>query len=598
MKLFSKSDFAAILMILFLSIFALKSLAIPGFYTSHDGVTHTARIAQYYQALKDGQFPPRWAGTLNKDFGSPIFVYIYPMPYLLGSALHSIGLSFTDSFEVLMALTFIFSGIFSYMWLKEIWQSTDAALIGALFYTWVPYRFVLLYVRASISESVAYTFIPLVFWSLTKLSSKNNLKWLSMSSFSIGFLLLSQNLVALISLPVLVAFTLTLGFSKKSIKPILLFLVALIWAFSIAAMTYLPSLFERHFIRFDDSFRLAYQDQFVTLTQLIHSPWGYGFSFGGTDPDGMSFQLGLAHILIFVLTLATLTVLGIIKVLPKFKTRIQKHLLYYISISKDQFRLTILFLVIFCISIVLMLDIAPTKFTWDLFKKINIVDFPWRILGISALASAFLASFIAKIFRPRLILIILIVAALIANRNHLRINLPDYYYDDFFSSYNRDSATQRSEFTPVTRPSARFEYTSRVEVLDDDLVIFNEFQKSNLVSFTTESKDNSRIRVNTLYFPGWEVFIDGIKLKKDKDYLVTSDTPNQIQDPNTLGVFEVNIPQGRHEVLLKFTETPLRNLANSITLSALLIVLLTMFYSGNSSLIISRLRLKFRLQRK
>ena len=47
------------------------------------------------------------------------------MPYLLGSALHSIGLSFTDSFEVLMALTFIFSGIFSYMWLKEIWQSTE-----------------------------------------------------------------------------------------------------------------------------------------------------------------------------------------------------------------------------------------------------------------------------------------------------------------------------------------------------------------------------------------------------------------------------------------------------------------------------------------
>ena len=113
MKLIYNSNFLAIAIFLVISTFALKDLTKPGFYTSHDGETHVARIAQYYLALKDGQIPPRFAGSFYNNFESPIFVYIYPTPYLFGSALHLFGFSFVNSFKILMALGFIFSGIFS-----------------------------------------------------------------------------------------------------------------------------------------------------------------------------------------------------------------------------------------------------------------------------------------------------------------------------------------------------------------------------------------------------------------------------------------------------------------------------------------------------
>jgi len=569
MKLFSKSDFAAILMILFLSIFALKSLAIPGFYTSHDGVTHTARIAQYYQALKDGQFPPRWAGTLNKDFGSPIFVYIYPLPYFFGSVIHSLGFSFTDSFEILMALTFIFSGIFSFMWFKEVWQNSKAAFVGAIFYTWVPYRFVLIYVRASISESFAYTFAPLVFWSMIRLSKNINPKWVATCALFIGFLLLSQNLVAGMVLPVVLAYSLILAIFQKSIKFIQFTFISYIWAFLISAITYTPALFERHFIRFDESFRSFYVGQFVTLKQLIHSPWGYGFSFGGTDQDGMSFQIGLAHILVVLTVILVLVMI----LFSKFKNvRLFKKLTPK-NLSRIHFSVVIFFLSLYILSVFLMLDTDLTHLFWKIFKPIGMIDRPWRILGITAISTSFLASFVIWNFKSKILVIIMTVAVLIANRNHLRINLPDIYDDDFYTNYTRDSATQLNEFTPKWRPTAQFEYRPRIEVINGDPEILNVYQKSNLVSFNTESANDAQVRINVLYFPGWEVYIDGNELKKDMEYFVPTEISDLIQDPNTLGVFEINIPSGKHRILLKFRETPLRKSANMLSAGSITLAL-------------------------
>ena len=59
-----KKTVTFVFLIVLLSVPALRALSIPEFYTSHDGSTHTARIANYYLALKEGQIPPRLAPNL------------------------------------------------------------------------------------------------------------------------------------------------------------------------------------------------------------------------------------------------------------------------------------------------------------------------------------------------------------------------------------------------------------------------------------------------------------------------------------------------------------------------------------------------------
>ncbi len=54
--------FLRIILALTLVVFILPMFH-SGFPFTHDGENHLARIANYAVALKQGQFPPRWAPT-------------------------------------------------------------------------------------------------------------------------------------------------------------------------------------------------------------------------------------------------------------------------------------------------------------------------------------------------------------------------------------------------------------------------------------------------------------------------------------------------------------------------------------------------------
>jgi len=562
-------NFLAVFFLLLFSFFALKDLARPGFYTSHDGETHVARIAQYYQAITDGQIPPRWAKTLNGGLGSPIFVYIYPLPYLLASAIHFFGVSFTSSFEILIATTFVLSELFAFLWLKEVFNSQKAAFLGALFYTWVPYKFSLIYVRGSISEALAYTFVPALLWSLTRLSKNTNLKHAAVTSLFFATILLSQNLVAYMILPVIAGYILILSILHKSIKYFILTIFAAIWGLIISSVTYLPVIFERNLIHFDELFQKVYNAHFITLNQLIHSPWDYGFSLPGLN-DSMSFQIGLANILVVFLTI----VLTIILLFGKAQfSRNTARFLVNIP-NQTEIVITIFFFIIFIISIFLMLDIKTSVLFWKNFKPIQFVDIPWRFLGISAIAAAFLASFVAKTTRSGLFFLLIIAAVIIANRNHLRINEPKFYSDDFFLNY-QGSATQYNEFTPRTRYSTGVtdDFNSRIESIKGNINIYDLNQKSNLLSFNTQNEKPARIQVNLIKFKGWQIFMDGQKFVNDPTLVDKSYSFAYRSRVDTSGLSDLIVPQGQHNFIFKYKETSLRNLANILSILSILLAL-------------------------
>lgn len=552
MKSWYNPNFLAIAALLILSFPALKNLAFNGFYTSHDGENHTARIAQYYNALKDGQIPPRFAGSFYNGLGSPIFVYIYPLPYLLGSAIHFAGVSYANSLKTLMTLSFIFSGIFSYLWFKEIFKSERAAFLGALFYMWVPYRFSLIYVRASLSEALAYTFVPLAFYTLTKLSLQKNLRWTAISALSYSLILLSQNLVALIISPVLLIYSLLIS-NIKSPKTFTLPLISFGWGLLIAAITYLPSIFERKFVRFDETISNNFVSHFATLKQLIYSPWGYGFDLPGTVNDQMSLQIGLAHLLVFVL--------AIFSVILFLRSKTKNWRLFF---------LLLFFVLVFLKSIFLTTQSQTAVLIWQKFKLAQIIDIPWRLLGLISISTAFFAAFTQKIIKPGLLLLALIFLVLFLNRNHLKINLPLDRDDDFFDNYG-GTATQYNEFTPKWRQTTRvpegFDPKNKVEIVSGSGEAGNLSSSSKKISFQISTKsDLSKVIVNKFYFPGVEVKVDGARQKAFNTYVVTDTQSLAIdKDVDKSGLIMLNLSQGKHKVEVNFKETPLRNIANILS---------------------------------
>lgn len=563
MKFWFNPHFLSVFVLCFLSIFALKSLATPGFYTSHDGETHTARIAQYYIALADGQFPPRFASSFYNGLGSPIFVYIYPIPYLLSSAAHVLGFSFADSFKLIMALGFIFSGIFAYLWLFEFFKNSKSAFLGALFYIWVPYRFSLIYVRGSISELLAYTFLPFALYSYTLLLKRKNLLWVAVSALATSLVLLSQNLVAAITLPVLFSYVLLLGILDKSPKYIILSASAFIWGAGVASVTYLPSLFERKFIRFDEIISKAYPDHFVTPKQLFHSPWGYGFDLPGTLSDQMSFQIGLAHVI--VLALASLVIIFQLtkKIFSLGKTGNR-------GADSRSLYLAILFTTTFFLSILLMLDGKFTKTIWDDFKILHTIDIPWRLLGICSLASAFLAGFIARSTKSGLVFIVLILSVLIANRNHLRINQPVMFGDNHFLNYS-GTATQYNEFTPIWRQTTKvpigIDPNTKIKTTPHTVDVTNLAASSKKITFNAAVEaQTAQVRINRFYFPTTEVIVDGKSLEPFSDFSITGATNLSTPgEEDSSGMPLVRLAKGAHNVTISYKETPLRQAANFLS---------------------------------
>lgn len=567
MKLITNPKVLSLLILIFLSIFALKSLTTPGSYTSHDGETHMARIAQYYLALTDGQFPPRFASSFYNGLGSPIFVYIYPLPYLFGSFVHLVGANFSNSFKIIMALGFVLSQLFAFFWLKEVFKSPKAAFLGALFYGWAPYRFSLIYVRASISELLGYTFVPLALLSVTKLLSSKRFFWIPIAGISISLVMLSQNLVAVITLPVIFAYSTVIAFSQKSPKSLLRVLAAFIWGGAISAFTYLPSLFEIKFTRFNEIITKTYPNHFVTLKQLIHSPWGYGFDLPGTLGDQLSFQLGLAHILVFAITIVIIAHIILKLALGKRSKSMTPQLLFQ----------TTFFIAIFILAIFLTLDTKTTKLIWENFKFLHVIDIPWRLLGVCTISTAFFAAFVAKSIKSGFLFIFLIAAVLIANRNFLRINEAVIHDDKFFQNYT-GTATQYNEFTPIwrqtTRPPVGIDPQVKTKIFSGEADVANVAAKSSGLSFDAQvHSPEAQIRVNRFYFPKTEVTVDGKKLS---DVMVTTSLTKKQADPeeDASGMPLVRLTQGFHHVTVAYKETPLRLFSDYLSLISFLAALI------------------------
>ena len=87
-------------------------------------------------------------------------------------------------------------------------------------------------------------------------------------------------------------------------------------------------------------------------------------------------------------------------------------------------------------------------------------------------------------------------------------------------------------------------------------------KKSNQMKLTTDLQEQSLVQFHTIDFPGWQLYIDGQKQPVIKNY------------PNLEGIIIANVNSGRHNIDLIFSETPLRKVANYISLASFITLLL------------------------
>lgn len=522
-KIFKNNLWLIILIIV--SFLPLLDLFHSGIPQTHDIDLHLARAAGFYNSLKEGNFIPRWAGNLNWGYGTPILSFVYPLPSYFISLFHFMNFNFMDSTKIVLGLSFILSGVFMYLWIKELWGK-EAGFISGILYLFAPYRFVDLYVRGALGESVAFMFLPMVLYFL----AKRNFSGISLS---LAGLILSHNMLSLIFLPVIFGYMIYLIYvSPKRILFALYFPLSAFLGFALSAYFWLPAVFEAKYTLRDIVTKGAITG-FENFSRLVWSSWSYGGSG--------EFSVQVGPVQWFVMLMAPL----VIFIFWKKKQNIWFFLLWL--------------MVLFIVSLFFMLPVSKEIYlNTPLLKNFQ---FAWRWLSLAIFPAAVFGAALIYLLPKKFKLFAvycLLFGVLWLNKDYWKAKSfyfkPDVYY---LGSYS--GTTDTGEASPIW--SIRFmekQPEAHLEVVSGKARIKKLTRTSTRHEYQISADRQARLRENTLYFPGWEVLIDN------------QPSVVEFQDPLNRGLMTFNLPQGNHLVTVFFKETKLRLLADLISLTGVI----------------------------
>jgi hypothetical protein len=504
-----------IIALIILGLFATKTLFTSDYFDGHDAQAHLVRLWQYDKAVKDGQFPPKWAGDLLAGRGYPVFIFTYQLPYAIAESVHLIGFSLPVAIKLTLILSYLISSLSMYIFANLYFKSRLSGFISSLLWSWAPFVFVKIFITASLGVVVSYMFIPLTFLFLYQILQKPNYKYSLSLALSLAGWILSHLGTLIIFSPLLFFFFL-FHFNQKSLKHLLL---SGLIAFGLSSWYLVPLLILNKFTHFQDFVLNQYESQFVPLQRLLYSKWGTGIPNQSTQP--LSQQVGIAQWLAVLISLIILPARSVLAGRKAWS-----------------------FLISFGLSIFLMLSIS--KPVWDLPTPLQSVSTPWRFLSLSVFSAAFLAGFVIKNLKNQKIklavFIFLTSLTIYGNRNHLRINQVVNYDQSLFGNYT-GVATGWNEHMPIwVKETPKTFPESKVEIISGNCEIADLKSKSNLTSFTTNCHENSVIQINTAYFPGWKVFVN--------DQIITDEIKQNLESSN--GQLRFNLNSGSHQVYSRF----------------------------------------------
>jgi len=510
---------------------AIWSLFVPGWGGLSDDM-HVAWLHQMVQTFLAGKWPPRYVPDLSFGFGYPLFNFVFPMPFYLGSLFYFLGLTLVDSLKAVFGVSLVASFASMYFLLKHL-SNKWLALIGAIVYVYTPYRATDVYVRGAVGESLAFVFFPLIV--LAVLRAGKNIEWLGVGSLGVAGLILSHNITAMMFIPL--AFILALML-KSNLKVYLLFLLGLL----VSLYFWFPAIWDSKLMQYATVFDA--KDHFPTIKQLITPHFGWGASVPGPY-DGMSFFLGLPNLLLMAL--------GAGLIITRKKT-----------IGREKEILLLWAMSLMAVSIFMMN--YRSSILWDNLPLLPYFQFPWRFLALMAFASSLLAIFLKELKGGVWFGVILIVIATLFGAKYFRFYKFNGWSDSFF--LNR--------YIPV--PEASFEYHQTGEEYlrlplgtnvrpDQNFPRFFSEQKmevGNLIELnaleakaTISSKEALVVSYNRYLFPGWRVYIDGQEVK-----IMAGEPYGQI-------AFDVGF--GTHQVEIVWRETRRNKILDFVSLFALVV---------------------------
>lgn len=534
-------------LLLLILILPIISIFRPGDYESGDFNIHIYRIINFYDALREGHFMPSWANELNASYGNPLFIFNYNLPYYIISFFHFIGLSFIESMKAYLGLVMYLSGISMYLLVNKFTNNKIAAFTASIFYIFNPYHLIDVHFRATLGESTIFAIVPLLFLFIVNyLKTKKYIYFIAIS-VTTTFLTMAHPLLSVIFCVVAFFYIASQTLFKNDIKYFIKTVLALIIGGVASMYIWLPFIIFSPYM-FPNPSSTIY---FYPLTQLLYSPFRYGFLFQG--PKGE-----LALIIGYTQLLVVLTIIVLI-IKNKINLKIKSDYIFWLA----------LFLILFFL-------ITPlSRPFWTLLPLFWMLIPFGRLLLPTAFSTSILAGYLALHFKKKEILIYFLVLITIGytilnwgqrtvipqvNDNALKKNVP-------FSTFESEGVTAyflNNKWADINNFWFSKLPSQHLEIIGGSGTIKEIKRSSTQHDYIIDAKTAIIIRENTLYFPGWSLKINN-KL-----------TPIS---PGRRGVIEAILPRGLQRVSLEYTDLPIYRTSKIISILTFSVLLLTLIFS-------------------
>jgi len=630
---------APLLLLTTLSLFALAPLFASGyFYDAHDGRHGVFYLLQFDASIQDGAYWPRWAMHHNQGYGYPTFLIQAPLGFYVAEIFVLLGAGYTTAVKWTWALGFLVSGWGMYAlvvhWLREATISTRirlAGVIAGLVYVYSPYHLVDAYVRAALSDTLLLAWFPWVLLAFDKLIvGGTNSGWTKRLAATILLLagtLLTHSFALLSFTPFVITFVLfrlwlaykeNVGTRKALLRRTVLAAAGGVGAILLAAIFILPLLVEGPLLQSDVYVTRTYdfRSHFVYFGQFFSPFWGFGFS---DDPlgsnDGMSFQIGLFSVLTAIVSLSIFA--------KNFRTTSQR-----IEVGQKIFAVYSILLYLLVMSALTLFTMTPAaRVLWESIPPLAVIQFPWRLLSLSALTFSALAGialhfvvlqipvphthleiqrwgrnlqdsmYLQKSEQNNAGLLLVGLLAIFASVGYIDVNLSpiepwredgraiarfENEHPDMFgyTQYVQDEFTT----SPMSAQYLSDEYVEeygengflkRLAILAEDgsedrlgeSEVLSQYSRGSSAGGIVRLSEAATVRIHVYYFPGWHVRVDGEL------------AAHRVSNPH--GLIEVDLPTGEHRIDARFGSTPVRRVGAVLSILMGLVVVGLILWKNN-----------------
>ncbi|MFN2272233.1 MAG: 6-pyruvoyl-tetrahydropterin synthase-related protein [Anaerolineae bacterium] len=573
--------------LLILALAAAGPLWGPGLLNTRgggDSPFNLLRVHQLAANLRAGVFPARWMPDAAYGLGYPFFNHYAALPYYLAAGLTVIGVDILSAIKLTQTIFFAAAAAGMYGWAHRALRSRAGGWLAAAAYTVAPYHLVNVYVRGdSLSEFAAFAFYPLILWGLDRLAERPSLNRMIPPALAYAGLIVTHNLSAFVFslcvlLPYITFYVLRFTFQvprefRKLLHIISLFISALLIGVLLTTWYWLPAIAETGDVQLtaQTTGYFAY-DKHFRWEDLVQ--FKFIFDYYTITPEKPTAFAAMGLVQAFA-TIAGAT----IAIIAYVRSRSARPALKFES-SYLTFALTGLLLTTW-------LATPLSRPLWDLLPPLQMIQFPWRLLSVQALFTALLAGAISIPIVPPMegkdkmrqwiaaaaIALALSTAGLAGLRPEYlpiaaeevtaeRLQLYELFTGNIGSTIRYEYLPRWVVPRPFTGPTL-FDPDTRPQAipLSGGLIRAEEttHEPTRRIWEVEAGDGGAEVAFPVYYWPGWRATVDG--------------TTAPVQAAPDSGILTLPIPAGKHTVTLRLGRTPVRLIAELISLVVGLVLL-------------------------